>query len=268
SAKPIENWYDIGFSDELLLCRNLLAGLGFQSLNVHAREGNDAMQDRLLLVEDDTHLAAMVSDFLQENGFSVEIENDGELAAKRIVHSRFDAIVLDIGLPSMNGIDVCRAVRNHFSGPIIVLTARGEEIDEVVALEVGADDFMSKPVRPRALLARLKNHLRKSDSQLTDEDRIVVGDMIVTPAKRQVTIAGDQVDMTTAEFDLIEYLASRAGSVVARKDIYVDLLGLPYDGLDRSIDLRVSRVRRKLGDDPNHPTRIKSVRGVGYLMAK
>ncbi|CAD77329.1 MAG TPA: DNA-binding response regulator [Rhodopirellula baltica] len=237
-------------------------------MNVHVREGKDVMQDRLLLVEDDTHLAAMVSDFLHENGFHVEIENDGKLAAQRIVHDRFDAIVLDIGLPSMNGIDVCRSVRNQFSGPIIVLTARGEEIDEVVALEVGADDFMSKPVRPRALLARLKNHLRKSDAQLTDEDRIIVGDLVVTPARRQVTIAGDPVDMTTAEFDLIEYLALRAGSVVARKDIYVDLLGLPYDGLDRSIDLRVSRVRRKLGDDPNQPTRIKSVRGVGYLMAK
>ncbi|MCC9655998.1 response regulator transcription factor [Rhodopirellula halodulae] len=226
------------------------------------------MQNRLLLVEDDPHLAAMVCDFLHENGFEVEIENDGELAAKRIVHDRFDAVVLDIGLPGMNGIDVCREVRRQFNGPILILTARGEEIDEVVALEVGADDFMSKPVRPRALLARLKNHLRKSDSQMLEEDQIVVGDLIVHPAKRQVTIAGTTVDMTTAEFDLIEYLAIRAGSVVARKDIYVDLLGLPYDGLDRSIDLRVSRVRRKLGDDPNQPTRIKSVRGVGYLMAK
>lgn len=226
------------------------------------------MKDRLLLVEDDAHLSAMVHDFLEENGFLVDIESHGTRASNRIVTDQFDAVVLDIGLPGMNGFDVCRAVRSKFNGPIIVLTARGEEIDEVVALEVGADDFMSKPVRPRALLARLKSHLRKSESQAAADEEIVVGDLVVSMSSRQVMVAGELVEMTTAEFDLLEYLAARAGTVVSRKDIYIDLLDLPYDGLDRSIDLRVSRVRKKLGDDPNQPARIKSVRGVGYLMAK
>jgi len=231
------------------------------------------IKQHLLLVEDDAALAAMVRDFLIEQGFDVTIEGDGILAIERMEQGTFDALILDIGLPSVDGFEVCRRVRPSFSGPIIVLTARGDEIDEVIALEVGADDFMSKPVRPRALLARLKVHLRRSDASTTNEEQasecsIEVGDLTIQPASRSVLVAGELVELTTAEYDLLYYLAERAGKVVDRKDVYNDLLELPYDGLDRSIDLRVSRLRRKLGDDPHQPTRIKSIRGIGYLMAK
>lgn len=220
-------------------------------------------------------MARMVRDFLVEQNFDVTIESDGRVAIQRIGRESYDAVVLDIGLPSTDGFIVCRTVRPQFSGPIIVLTARGEEIDEVVALEMGADDFMSKPVRPHALLARLKVHLRRGDvleaanveGQATNES-VTVGDLHIEPRSRTVRLASQDIELTTAEFDLLLYLALRAGKVVQRKDIYTDLVELPYDGVDRSIDLRVSRLRRKLHDDPNQPTRIKSIRGVGYLMAK
>ncbi len=232
------------------------------------------MKHHLLLVEDDQPLATMVRDFLIEQEFDVTTETDGLAAIERLASKSYDAVVLDIGLPGVDGFEVCRKVRPGFAGPIIVLTARGEEIDEVIALEVGADDFMSKPVRPRALLARLKLHLRRGDAttnaadQPTCESTVEVGDLVIRPASRSVRIGGEAIELTTAEYDLLHYLAARAGTVVDRKDVYLDLLELPYDGLDRSIDLRVSRLRKKLGDDPNQPARIKSIRGVGYLMAK
>jgi two-component system OmpR family response regulator/two-component system response regulator RstA len=231
------------------------------------------MNHRVLIVEDDAPLASMVAEFLIEQGFEVVTVADGESGIDCLRSSPIDAIVLDIGLPGADGFAVCRTVRPDFEGPIIVLTARGDEIDEVIALEVGADDFMSKPVRPRALLARLKVHLRKSSalaasSEESMADSIVVGDLRIEPASRSVLLAGESVEMTTAEFDLLVYLAARAGTIVERKDVYLDLLEIPYDGLDRSIDLRVSKLRKKLNDDSNHPTRIKSIRGVGYLMAK
>ncbi|MGB7325421.1 MAG: response regulator [Rubripirellula sp.] len=232
------------------------------------------MNHHLLLVEDDVPLAEMVSEFLSEHGFFVTVESNGNAAIDRIAGGKFDAVVLDIGLPGTDGFSVCRSVRPEFTGPIIVLTARGEEIDEVIALEVGADDFMAKPVRPRALLARLKIHLRRGDSAPSASESgpvdstIEVGDLTVEPASRSVRVAGKNIELTTAEYDLLYYLALRAGTIVQRKQVYIDLLELPYDGLDRSIDLRISRLRRKLNDDPNHPTRIKSIRGVGYLMAK
>ena len=240
-----------------------------ESQSMTCQAGAYFLSHRVLLVEDDPNLAEMVSVFLQEKGFEISIEGQGDAAATRILSETFHAIVLDINLPGLNGFDVCRTVRSSFTGPIIVLTARGDEEDEVVALEVGADDFMSKPVRPRALLARLKSHLRRSDHvEHASDDRLVVGDLLIHRSRREALLRGVPLDLTTAEFDLLEYLATRAGIPLPRQDIYSQLLGLPYDGQDRSIDLRVSRLRRKLGDDPNHPEIVKSVRGVGYLFAK
>ncbi len=224
---------------------------------------------RLLLVEDDRELASMVADFLTGNGFDVTIEGNGETALHRILTDPFDVIVLDIGLPGMDGISICRNVRSNFDGPILMLTARGDEIDEVVALEVGADDYMSKPVRPHALLARLRVHLRRSNTSGSEKEstKITVHGLIIDTANRSVTIEDKLVVLTTAEFDLLWLLAKSAGKVIPRDDLYQQLHGVRYDGLDRSIDLRVSRLRKKLGDDPVHPQRIKSVRSVGYILA-
>lgn len=224
---------------------------------------------RLLLVEDDAELASMVAEFLSGHRFAVEIEGNGTRAAERIQAEDFDVLVLDIGLPGMDGISICRTVREKFRGPILMLTARGDEIDEVISLEVGADDYLAKPVRPRALLARLRVHLRRMEQKIEPaaQPKLEVGSLVIDTGSRSVTVEGKECDLTTAEFDLLWQLALNAGKVVGRDELYQQLHGMKYDGLDRSIDLRVSRLRRKLGDDPNHPQRIKSVRGVGYILA-
>ncbi|MDA8744004.1 response regulator transcription factor [Rubripirellula amarantea] len=224
---------------------------------------------KIMLVEDDAELASMVADFLRSESYDVTIEYNGAKAVQRILTESFDAIILDIGLPGMDGIQVCRTVRSDFEGPILVLTARGEEVDEVIALEVGADDYMAKPVRPKALLARIKLHLRRGEPHETSDGAVISIDGIeIDPASRVVKVDGVDVHLTTAEFDLMFYLAQGAGKVIGRSEIYQALLGMPYDGLDRSIDLRVSRLRKKIGDDPHQPDRIKSVRGVGYMLAR
>jgi two-component system OmpR family response regulator/two-component system response regulator RstA len=160
-------------------------------------------------------------------------------------------------------------VRTTFSGPILILTARGEEVDEVVGLEVGADDYLSKPVRPRVLLARLRAQLRKSTftDGATERDEISLGDLRIDASRRIVELRSLTVETTTAEFDVLWLLAQHAGKVLSRREMFEQLHGFPYDGLDRSIDLRVSRLRRKLGDDSEKPRLIKSVRGVGYLLS-
>lgn len=230
---------------------------------------NDFTTQTILLVEDDQALAVMVSDFLRQHSFEVSVEGRGDLAVERIRNERPDAVILDITLPGLDGISVCRTVRTEYQGTILILTARGDEVDEVVSLEVGADDYMTKPVRPRALLARLQMHLRRhtAPGPETDNQPLVAGSLVVDPARRSVEIDGQPVLLTTAEFDLLYLLAGKAGYPISRHDIYERIHGMKYDGLDRSIDLRISRLRKKLGDDPANPERIKSVRGVGYMLS-
>lgn len=228
---------------------------------------HETSKHRILLVEDDAELARMVADFLNSNEFETSIEGRGDTAAKRILDFKPDAVVLDVNLPGEDGFSVCRSVRQKYRGAIIMLTARGEDVDEVLGLEVGADDYMAKPVRPRVLLARLRSHLRRITPVEAASTPITVGAMVVDPSRRSVEIAGQPVEVTTAEFDLLKLLAENAGKTLSRKDIYQEIHGMMYDGLDRSIDLRISRLRKKLGDDPSRPQRIKSVRGVGYMLA-
>ena len=223
---------------------------------------------QILLVEGDASLASLVADFLTPQGFHVSIEGRGDRAVGRITGEKPDAVILDVNLPGLDGFSVCRAVRPQFAGTILILTARGEEVDEVVGLEVGADDYMSKPVRPRALLARLRAHLRKAtpvDSN-SPRRRIRVGAMMIDASCRAVELGGDRVELTTAEFDLLWLLSENAGQTLSRNEIYQRIHGIRHDGMDRSIDLRISRLRKKLGDDLGNPRRIKSVRGVGYIL--
>ncbi|MFN4906023.1 MAG: winged helix-turn-helix domain-containing protein [Planctomycetota bacterium] len=226
------------------------------------------MPPSVLLVEDDRELAEIVRDYLIENGFSVSIELQGDLAVGRILQERPDLVVLDVNLPGMDGFTVCKLVRDQYQGAIVMLTARIEEIDEVLGLEFGADDYLTKPVRPRVLLARLRTHLRKSPAVNAElEDCISVGGLSVYPSRRHVELRAVPVELTSAEFDLLHFLAQRAGKVVSRAELYESLDGETYDPQDRSIDLRISRLRRKLGDNQSNPTRIKSVRGTGYLLS-
>ena len=227
----------------------------------------ESTQYRILLVEDDTELASMVADFLSQHEFYVAIETRGDTAVERIHKENPEAVVLDVNLPGLDGFEVCRAVRGRYHGAIIMLTARGEEDDEVLGLEVGADDYMAKPVRPRALLARLRNHLRSATTDDREVKSIVVGSLVVDATRRCAELAGVAVILTTAEFDLLYFLAKHAGRTVSRDNISRQMYGTKYNGVDRAIDLRVSRLRRKLGDDTENPQRIKSVRGVGYMLA-
>lgn len=222
----------------------------------------------VILVEDDVQLAGMVAQFLKPYGFDVAIESRGDLAVDRIRRETPDAVILDVNLPGLDGFTVCRSVREEFNGPILILTARGDEVDEVVGLEVGADDYLAKPVRPMALLARLKVHLKKANQDQTDlQNELSVGGLQINAANRSVSLNGQEIHCSTAEFDLLWLLAENAGHVLSRNDIYQKLHGTRYDGFDRSIDLRISRLRRKLDGDSSSSKRIVSVRGVGYLLA-
>lgn len=226
------------------------------------------MKSSVLLVEDDCELAEIVRDYLTENGFTVSIEVRGDMAVDRILNDKPDLVVLDVNLPGMDGFEVCKSVREQYQGGIVMLTARLEEIDEVLGLEIGADDYLTKPVRPRVLLARLRTHLRKIPGLPGDfEDCIQAGALCVYPSRRHVELRGVPIELTTAEFDLLAYLAQRAGKIVSRNELSEALQNEAYDPQDRSIDLRISRLRRKLGDNQSNPARIKSVRGTGYLLS-
>ncbi len=226
---------------------------------------SEAARRQILLVEDDLKLAALVKEYLEQQGFEVVVEGRGDHANAAILELKPDLVILDIMLPGMDGLTVCRNARPTFAGPILMLTARGDELDEVVGLEVGADDYIAKPVRPRVLLARIRNLLRRSTGPTpATQRRLELGPLVVDAGSRTVTLAGQAIDLTSAEFDLMWLLAQRAGEPVSRELIYRELRGIEHDGIDRSIDLRISRLRTKLGGDGVEL--IKSVRGIGYQL--
>jgi two-component system OmpR family response regulator/two-component system response regulator RstA len=218
----------------------------------------------ILLVEDDLELAALTASRLRQERYVVDVVHDGLAAVRAVERGSYGAILLDIMLPGIDGLEVCRRVRPHYSGAILMLSARDEEVDEIVGLEVGADDYLTKPLRPRLLLARLKAALRRQQTGAsTAQPAVTVGALQVEPARREVRHHGRRVEMTTSEFDLLLYLAARAGTVVTRDELYRAVLDAEYDGLDRAVDVYVSRIRHKLGDQDL----IKTVRGSGYLLA-
>ncbi|MFW2177777.1 MULTISPECIES: response regulator [unclassified Moraxella] len=225
---------------------------------------------RVLIVEDDERLATLTQDYLRKNGLEVAIETDGTRAIRRIVGEQPDMVVLDVMLPGSDGLTVCREVRPHYHNPILMLTARTEDMDQVLGLEMGADDYVAKPVQPRVLLARIRALLRRSETVVTDEvpQRLEFGDLVIDNGGRSVTLNDELVDFTSAEYDLLWLLASNAGRILSREDIFERLRGIEYDGQDRSIDVRISRIRPKIGDDPENPKRIKTVRSKGYLFVK
>lgn len=225
---------------------------------------------KILIVEDDERLALLTQDYLQRNGLDVSIESDGLKAIRRIISEQPDLVVLDVMLPGADGLNVCREVRSQYHNPILMLTARTEDMDQVLGLEMGADDYVAKPAQPRVLLARIRALLRRSD-KVTEEDvvqRIEFDNLVIDNGSRSVTLDGNLVDFTSAEYDLLWLLASNAGRILSREDIFERLRGIEYDGQDRSIDVRISRIRPKIGDDPENPKRIKTVRSKGYLFVK
>lgn len=223
----------------------------------------------ILLVDDDESLNRLVCQYLEGQGFTVIVKTEGNDAAETITDLKPDLVILDIMLPGTDGLSICRQVRPIFDGPILMLTALGDDIDEVAGLETGADDYLAKPIRPRVLLARIRALLRRNNSKSsTDTEKkkdITINDVTISYTSRTVSRAGNNATLTDAEFELLWLLASHAGQLMSRDEINQALRGLEHDGLDRTIDLRISRIRKKLNDDSKEPDIIKSVRGKGYF---
>jgi len=226
----------------------------------------------ILLVEDDVRLANLTREYLESEGFIVKWEKRGDRAEDRIMALLPDLIILDLMLPGKNGLEICRDVRPMFTNPILMLTARDEDVDEIVGLEIGADDYITKPVKPRTLLARIRALLRRTagiqDHNLLQENealQMTFGQLVINKNARQVLYGGKEVSLTTNEYELLMLLAAHAGKVISRDKVLLMMRGIGYDGLDRSVDINISRLRKKLGDDTSSPKRIKTVRGKGYL---
>jgi two-component system response regulator RstA len=224
---------------------------------------------RVLLVEDNVRLAASIRDYLERQSYEVFIEGDGLAVAERYDRLKPDLVVLDLMLPGKDGLTICRELRRHDRVPILILTAKGENIDQVLGLEMGADDYVVKPVEPRVLLARIEALLRRvraAPAEVRDA-RLTAGRLSIDAAKRSAMIDGRDIELTTGDFDILWLLASRQGNVVTRDEILRVVRGIDYDGLDRSIDARICRLRRKLQDAGGAESMIKTVRLRGYLFA-
>jgi two-component system response regulator RstA len=226
----------------------------------------------LLIVEDDDQLAELLLEYLGMHGFELSRVSSGDAGAEAILETQPELVILDLMLPGMNGLDVCRRVRDAYFGAILMLTASQSEADHVAGLELGADDFVTKPIQPRVLLARIRTQLRRlgvgRESSRNGKNGILnIGSLEIDTSSRKVSVAGQQVPLTTMEFDVLSMLANDAGNVVKREDLYTHVIGIEYDGNDRGLDVHVSRIRRKLQRSGFDPSQLKSVRGVGYLLA-
>lgn len=227
------------------------------------------MSDRILLVEDDPRLAEMLSEYLGQAGFRVTVAPLGASALGQLSAAEYDAVILDLMLPDMDGLDVCRRLRAAADTPVLMLSGRGDAVDRIVGLELGADDYLPKPFQPRELLARLRAILRRrARGGSSSEHSLRFGRLDIDTAARAVRLDGARCDLTAYQFDLLVALAEKAGRVMSR-DMLMDLVkGEPLEAFDRSIDVHMSRIRAAIEDDPKKPRRVITVRGAGYVFAK
>jgi DNA-binding response OmpR family regulator len=225
------------------------------------------MAIRVLLIDDDSRLQELTASYLEQNGVSVATASDGKMGLSTLEGGTFDAVLLDLMMPGIDGIEVCRRIRQKSNIPIVMLTAKGDETDRVVGLELGADDYVSKPFSPRELLARLRAVLRRARPDVASE-LLRVGDIVVDVPGRLVTVAGKPIELTGIEFDVLVALVRRAGRVVARDALLSEAGRGDVVVGERTVDVHVSHLRQKLGDDPRSPRIIKTVRGVGYVLTK
>jgi len=227
---------------------------------------------RLLIADDDQELCVLLTEYLSLEGFDVDCVHDGERAVERVLAENYDLLVLDIMMPKMNGFDALREVRKTRSIPVLMLTARGDDVDRIVGLEMGADDYLPKPCNPRELVARIRAILRRVQiiemGAAAHTEAIVIDGVELRPASRQVLKAGSSVGLTSTEFNVLALLMRQAGEVVTKKQLTEEVLDRKLSQYDRSMDMHVSNIRRKLGKTPSGEERIKTIRGVGYLYAK
>jgi DNA-binding response OmpR family regulator len=220
----------------------------------------------IVLVEDDLRLSDLVSNYLEKNGFRVAKTARGDQAVEFVRRHGPDLLILDVGLPGEDGFAICRQLRPEYSNPILMLTARDSDIDHVLGLELGADDYVIKPVEPRVLLARVHALLRRGKTPAAaDRPVLQFGRLIINTVSRSVHLGGEPVPLSSNEYDLLLRLASHAGKIQSRATLFLELYGRQYDGIDRMLDVRISQLRRKLGEDADRSERIKTIWRQGYL---
>ncbi len=224
--------------------------------------------NKILIIDDDEELCELVSEYLGVEGFEVETVNDGESGLKRALSGDYDIVILDVMLPKMNGFDVLRSLRSASTLPVIMLTARGDDMERIVGLEIGADDYLPKPFNPRELAARLRAILRRAVSDTDDgdpDDKIDVDGVEIVASARTATCDGSNLNLTSVEFELLRELLREAGKIVKKEDLSEHVLERKLSPYDRSLDMHISNLRKKLGSRPDGSERIKTIRSVGYI---
>lgn len=231
------------------------------------------MNSTLVFVEDDAELGALIAQFLGQHGFDVQLCTRGDQAEETVLRTQPALVLLDIMLPGKDGLTVCRELRPRFAGPIIMLTSLDSDMNQILALEIGANDFILKTAPPTILLARIRSQLRQTANpaptlmqSLKPANSLTVGPLTLDLTQREAWLQQQPLHLSTTDFDLLHLLVSRAGQVLSRDELLHAMRGLSYDGIDRSIDIAISRLRKKLGDDPHEPRLIKTVRNKGYLL--
>ncbi len=225
--------------------------------------------DKILLIDDDKELCELVSEFLTAEGFAVEAVHDGIAGLERARTGAFDLLTLDVMLPKMNGFDVLRELRKESKIPVLMLTARGDDLERIVGLEIGADDYLPKPFNPRELVARIRAVLRRipanEESEANKADKIQIDGIEISTAGRSAKLSGEDLNLTAVEFDLLVALVKEAGKIVKKEDLSVSVLDRKLSPFDRSLDMHISNLRKKLGTRATGEDRIKTIRSVGYI---
>ena len=234
------------------------------------RYNHGDFMDQILIIDDDVALCELVKEYLEPLGFEVEPVHRGDLGARRALEGEHSLVVLDVMLPGLNGFEVLRKIRSESRIPVLMLTARGDDVDRIVGLEIGADDYLPKPFNPRELTARIRAILRRATSNEPSPiaTAVSVGDIQLDPGTRVVKRAGENIELTAVEFDLLEKLLRGSGRIITREELSNDVLHRSLSPFDRSIDMHISNLRRKLGHNFGELERIKTVRGVGYIYAQ
>lgn len=223
------------------------------------------MNSSILIIDDDTELTDLLTQYLETEGFDVICVHDGDSGVRKALNISFDVIILDVMLPKLNGFEVLKAIREHSQTPVLMLTARGDDVDRIVGLEIGADDYLPKPCNPRELVARLRAILRRTQKTPVHRPVIEEHNIMVDCSKRTVTMKGHFLELTNAEFNILEMLIKSPGQAFSKEELTEYALGRKYTAYDRSIDVHISNLRNKLGDNPQGEPILKTVRGFGYM---
>ena len=223
--------------------------------------------NRILLADDDIELTEMLKEYLDRESFDIDTAHDGQIALEKALQHAYDLVILDVMMPRLNGFDILRQLRQHSQVPVLILTARGDDVDSVIGLEIGADDYLAKPCDPRVLVAHMRAILRRSgqlSSALSGNEKLIIDDIELHRGTRLVTSSGEKITMTSTEYSVLEQLMEQAGQVVTKEQLSERVLGRKLSPYDRSLDMHISNLRKKLGTTVDKQDRIITVRGVGY----